>query len=81
MQKPWSKPVIVLIGEPPVETTIETTQAASWAMIEDWPIEDVPALDKALLICADVSNGKRKDEDARQAFVAAAQEAGVLVGK
>ncbi|MDP9835819.1 hypothetical protein J2T09_000561 [Neorhizobium huautlense] len=81
MQKPWNKPVVVMIGEPPVETAIETTQAASWAMIEDWPIEDEPACDKALLIFAEVSKGKRADEDARQAFLAAAVEAGILVRK
>ncbi len=77
MQKPWSKPVVVMIGEPPVETSIDTTQAASWAMIEDWPTEDGEALDRALLIFAAVGSGKKTAEDARKAFVAAAVEAGL----
>jgi hypothetical protein len=76
-QQPWSKPVLLALEEPGQYVTIATTQAASWAMIEDWPTEDGPALDKALLICADVIKGKRTNEDARKAFIAAAIEAGI----
>ncbi len=76
-QQPWSKPVLLALEAPGQYVTIATTQAASWAMIEDWPTEDGPALDKALLICADVIKGKRTNEDARKAFIAAAIEAGI----
>lgn len=79
MHTPWKKPVVVLIGEPPEEMVISTTQAAAWAMIEDWPTEDGTLLDRALAVCAAVDAGKRKPEEARDAFAAAAQEAGVLV--
>jgi hypothetical protein len=79
MNTPWTKPVIVRIGEPPEETAIETTQGAAWAMIEDWPIEDGTLLDRALSVCAAVDSGKRKPEEARRAFVEAAQEAGILI--
>jgi hypothetical protein len=79
MNTPWKTPVVVLIGEPPEETVIGTTQAAAWAMIEDWPVEDGAALDRALLVFAAVDAGKRKPEEARQAFFEAASEAGVLV--
>ena len=79
MNAPWKKPVTVLIGEPPAESVVETTQGAAWALIEDWPLEDGTALDRALAICAAVDAGKRKPEDARQAFVEAAKEAGILV--
>ncbi len=75
----WKNPVVVSIGEPPVETVIETTQAAAWAMIEDWPMEDGTALDRALAVCAAVDAGKRKPEEARHAFVDAAKEAGVFI--
>lgn len=76
---PWKKPVIVSIGDPPVETAIATTQAAAWAMIEDWPVEDGTALDKALALCAAVDAGKRKPDEARQAFLEAAMEAGIVI--
>lgn len=77
----WSKPVLIAIEEPGQYVTIDTTQAASWAMIEDWPTEDGPALDKALLICADVMKGKASNEQARQAFIAAAIEAEIDIQK
>lgn len=79
MNTPWKKPVVVSVGEPPEETIIETTQGAAWAMIEDWPTEDGTFLDKALEICAAVDAGRKKPEDARQAFVDAAREAGILI--
>lgn len=77
MQTKWSMPVLVALEEPGNYTSIETTQAASWTMIEDWPVEDGDALDQALLVCAAVGAGKKKPEDARRAFIAAAVEAGL----
>jgi hypothetical protein len=79
MTHSWKTPVVIAIGEPPTETTISTLQAAAWAMIEDWPLDEAPALDAALIACTGAMEGKRKLEDARQAFVAAAKEAGILV--
>ena len=79
MNTPWSKPVILALEEPGKFTTISTAQEASWAMIEDWPLDEGPALDKALEICGDVSKGKADREDARRAFLAAAAEAGIEV--
>ncbi|MBZ9788989.1 DUF982 domain-containing protein [Rhizobium sp. 3T7] len=76
-QAPWPRPVLLALEVPGKYVTIATTQAASWAMIEDWPTEDGPALDKALLVCADVIKGKRTNDDARKAFIAAAVEAGI----
>ncbi len=77
MHTKWSKPVLVALEELGNYISIETTQAASWAMIEDWPVEDGDALDQALLVCAAVGSGKKKPEDARRAFLAAALEAGL----
>jgi hypothetical protein len=68
MQTPWSKPVRLALEEPGQYVTIATTQAASWALIEDWPTEDGPALDRALLVCADVIKGKRTGEDAEGVY-------------
>ena len=79
MQTPWKKPVLVALEEPGVYVSIESTQAASWALIEDWPEEDGEKLDRALLVFAAVDAGKKKPEDARQAFIEAALEAGLDV--
>ena len=79
MTKPWPRPITLALGENGEDVAIDSTEAASWAMIEDWPTEEGPALDRALLICADVVNGKRKDDDARKAFLEAALEAGIAI--
>lgn len=50
MNTRWQKPVLIAFETPGDYTSIETTQAASWALIEDWPVEDGEALDKALLV-------------------------------
>ena len=79
MNTPWSKPVILALEEPGEFTTISTAQEASWAMIEDWPLDEGTALDKALEICGEVSKRKMDREVARKAFLAAASEAGIEV--
>jgi hypothetical protein len=76
MQAPWFKPVLLALEEPGQYVTIATTQAAPWALIEDWPVEDGPALDRALR-SAPTSSRKRTGEEARKAFVEAAIEAGI----
>ncbi|APO74846.1 hypothetical protein AM571_CH02034 [Rhizobium etli 8C-3] len=75
----WSKPVTLALEGPDQWVVIHTTQAAAWALIEDWPIEDGPALNKACAVCADVMSGKRNREEARQAFIDAAIEAGIPI--
>jgi hypothetical protein len=79
MQSPWSKPVSLALEGPGKYTTISNATEASWAMIEDWPLEDGPALDRALEICAAVAEGRKPAEDARRAFIFAAAEAGMDV--
>lgn len=79
MNKPWTKPVTLALGEDGADVTIDSTEAASWALIEDWPTEEGEALDKALLICAAVVDGKKTDEDARRAFIDAAIEAEIAI--
>ncbi|HEY0124825.1 MAG TPA: DUF982 domain-containing protein [Rhizobium sp.] len=75
----WSKAVTIALENPGEWVTIDTTQAASWALIEDWPLEEAPALDRALTVCADVIAGKRTPEDARMAFIAAVKEAEIPI--
>jgi len=79
MDKPWSKPVTLALEGPDQYVTITTPQGASWAMIEDWPLDEGVALDRALEICAEVAAGRKSAEDARRAFLFAAAEAGIHV--
>lgn len=73
----WTKGVTVALDGDSGFVTIANTTQASWAMIEDWPLDEAPALDRALEVCAAVVEGRMKPEDARKAFVAAAVEAGL----
>ncbi len=79
MSKSWTKGVTLALEGPGKFTTITTLQEASWALIEDWPTEDGEALDRALLIIEAALKGKKTPEEARAAFIAAAQEADIEV--
>ncbi len=79
MSKDWNKGVTLALDGPGQFRTIETLQEASWALIEDWPLEDGAELDKALLVFEAVMKGKKPAEAARLAFIAAAIEAGIEV--
>jgi hypothetical protein len=79
VDKHWSKPVFLALEGPGKFTRIADATEASWALIEDWPLEDGAALDRALLVCAAVAEGKKSPEEARRAFLFAAAEAGIQV--
>lgn len=79
MSKDWNKGVTLALEGPGQFRTIETVQEASWVLIEDWPLEDGPELDKALIVFEAVLKGKKSPEAARLAFIAAAMEAGIEV--
>lgn len=75
----WDKPVTLALEGPEKYTTISNTTEASWAMIEDWPLEDSALLTRALDTCAAVIEGKQPAEAARKAFIEAALEAGIPI--
>jgi hypothetical protein len=79
LSKSWNKGVTLALEGPGKFTTISNLQEASWALIEDWPIEEGDALDKALLVIEAVMNGKKPAEAARLAFIAAAIEAQIEI--
>lgn len=75
LETKWSKAVTIALESPNEWVVIDTTRAASWALIEDWPLDEAPALDRALLVFVDVMSGKRTPEDGRRAFLEAVKEA------
>ncbi|KKX29206.1 DUF982 domain-containing protein [Rhizobium sp. LC145] len=79
MSKDWNKGVTLALEGPGKFTTISTIQEASWALIEDWPLDEGDALDKALLTLEQAMKGKKSAEAARLAFIAAAHEAGIEI--
>ncbi|MFD1744261.1 DUF982 domain-containing protein [Rhizobium helianthi] len=79
MNKEWTKGVSLALDGPGQFRTIKTLQEASWALIDDWPLEEGEELDKALLIFEAALKGKKSPEAARMAFIAAAHEAGIEI--
>ena len=75
----WNKGVTLALEAPGKYTTISNIQQASWALIEDWPLEEGEALDRALLVIEAAIKGKKTPEEARFAFIAAAHEAGIEI--
>lgn len=75
----WNKGVTLALEAPGTFTTIGNLQQASWALIEDWPLEEGEALDRALLVIEAAIKGRKTAEQARLAFIAAAHEAGIEV--
>lgn len=76
----WRDPVIVMAGDDFTPYRIENAARAAEVLLELWPVEPGPkhlAARKTILRCL---TGKCDAEKARAAFVAAAREAGNLVG-
>ena len=79
MSNDWNKGVTLALEAPGKFTTISNLQQASWALIEDWPIDDGEALNRALLVIEAAMKGKKTPEQARFAFIAAAHEAQIEI--
>ena len=79
MSDNWNKGVTLALEARGKFTTISNIQQASWALIEDWPIEDGEALNRALLVIEAAIKGKKTSEEARLAFIAAAHEAQIEI--
>lgn len=77
--KPWLFPVCVICTRTNQTLKVGTTREA-WRMLLDmWPIADGHKFLSALKICMDVEHGIGEPADARDAFIAAAKEAGVTI--
>jgi hypothetical protein len=77
----WSKSVFVAIEfeEETAVLAIDNTREAAECLMELWPTLDTPAFHRAILICASALDGKIDQRGARAAFLAAAEDADILV--
>lgn len=57
--------------------TVGNADDAWKTLLDDWPLDEGNCFLSALLICMDVQRGERPPKEARDAFIAAAVEAGV----
>lgn len=77
--KRWNKPVTVETGKLGKLRAIASTVDAARFLLEDWPEVAGPAHLKARVACLAVLDGTEETEHAREAFIAAAVEADILV--
>lgn len=75
----WEAPVLVACRRTGKTFIIATTEEALNTLLNAWPVSTGKAFLQALQTCADVDAGLRTPEEARDFFIAAAQEAYVPI--
>lgn len=75
----WSKGVELNIDRFNVCRTIYTTADAAYYLLHKWPAEEGAEYRRARQVCLAALDGRRPANDAREAFLAAAKEADLLV--
>lgn len=76
--KPFARPVLVQFGRSGALRKIATTGEAAECLATVWPLERGPRHKLAIATCLEVFDGRRSSEDARRAFVEAAEESDVV---
>jgi hypothetical protein len=78
--KRWTKTVTVETAKLGKHRVIASTEEAARFLLTEWPVSDTgPAHLNARFACIDVLDDVQPPEVARDAFVAAAEEADILV--
>lgn len=75
----WNRPVTFETTTLGVYRTISSTAEAARVLLEDWPVDEGAAWSVAQQKCLAALEGGIDHEEARQAFLKAAEEAGVFV--
>ncbi|KAB1087875.1 DUF982 domain-containing protein [Neorhizobium galegae] len=80
MRGVWSEPVEIELGSIGSYRVISDTEQAAEALLFRWPVDKGKAFTSAKRVCLAVLEGENETfEDARNAFLAAAEEADVSV--
>lgn len=75
----WEEPITFETTELGTYWTVTSTAEAARALMERWPVENGEALQSARETCLAVLEGKEDPAVAREAFIRAAEEAGVFI--
>ena len=78
-QKHWDKPVSIESEQTGYSRIVTSTRAAAESLLYRWPKEGGPAHRAARVACIAVLKGEQPPEHAREAFIQAAKEAGILI--
>jgi hypothetical protein len=74
----WNFPVMIACPRSGQVYTVATTADALKTLTTTWPVADGEAFVNAVEVCEDVTTGTATPEDARLAFLEAADEAKVV---
>ena len=75
----WNRPVTLETMTLGMYRTISSTAEAARVLLDDWPVDEGAAWSVAQQKCLAALEGGIDHEEARQAFLLAAEEAGVFV--
>ncbi len=75
----WRQPVMIICRRSGQLYTVTSTGEALDALLKVWPVAEGRAFLAALQVCNSVKLGVATPEDARTAFIAAAQEANIPI--
>ena len=75
----WSAPVVLANSEAEAFVVVRNSVEAAAYLMQFWPQESGMAFARALLACAEALEGASDDEEARNAFLAAAHEARIAI--
>ena len=78
---PFGKLVVIERGPPGAARSVGSVQEAAECLLDGWPRPHGALYVAALRACHDALAGKISTETARQAFLRAAREAGILIGE
>jgi hypothetical protein len=79
IEKRFVRPVTVKLDQETGPVEIVNARGAAECLLMTWPAERGPRHRDAVDACLKVLEGHRSTADARDAFIAAAKEAGILV--
>jgi hypothetical protein len=77
--KIWSEGVYMELGKLGEYRVVGSTREAQDILLYRWPAQGGEAFRHALDVCASVLNDQQPADDARRAFLLAAEEAGIFV--
>jgi hypothetical protein len=80
MSRSFHKPVRIQLGRVDRDRVVVTIKDAASLLLRDWPIQDSSRRLQAMQACLDVIRNGKPPSVARNAFIAAAREAGVYLG-
>jgi hypothetical protein len=75
----WQMPVVLAHEEAQAFVVVRNSLEAAAYLLEFWPKQHGVPFYEAIRLCADALDGEVKDEDVRNAFLAAAHDANIAI--